>query len=641
VLDRCYIHGWAGTDLKRGVALNSSYTTISNCYISDWHHRSQDSQAIGGWNGPGNYTITNNYLEAAGENILFGGADASIPNLVPSNIVIRGNLVAKPLSWNPKDPSYAGVDYSVKNLFELKNASNVTVDRNIFENNWVDSQVGFGILLKVANQDGGNPWATCNNVQFTNNIVRHTANAVNILTSDANSLTLHDVTLRNNLFYDIGGTQWGGGGIGFQFVKGAQPSTNITLEHNTLLGKNSFITADAYPSGPTPLVTSGFVFRNNLVEHGTYGLKGSGTADGNATLAAYFPNAVCTGNVIIGGSSSAYPAGNFYPANDAAVGFLDAANGKYTLASNSAYRGKATDATDPGVNYPTVTSMIRINATTTNAATVNFRVTFSVPVSGVDPSDFAIVPTGINGASIASVSGSGTTWNIFVNTGTGDGTLGLNVVDDDTILDAGGAPLGGLLPGNGNFTGPLFTIDKTAPLLGITSPTAGAMLWGTTPTITGIAGIATGDGSTVDIRIYSGNTTSSQNQVQKMTSSVTAGTGAYSWTTATLPEGIYTAKVTQTDSAGNISTATVTFMVYATLPGDANHDGTVNFADFTILSNNYGGPGGTTSVGDFNFDGVVNFADYTILSNNYGKTATPSGTAAIAAKAITRKHRRA
>jgi hypothetical protein len=56
--------------------------------------------------------------------------------------------------------------------------------------------------------------------------------------------------------------------------------------------------------------------------------------------------------------------------------------------------------------------------------------------------------------------------------------------------------------------------------------------------------------------------------------------------------------------------------------GDINGDGTVNFADFVILSNNYGtasGQGG--GVGELNGDGTVNFGDFVILSNNYGATA--------------------
>jgi len=99
VIDRCYLHGDPGFGQRRGVALNSGDTQIVNSYFSDFKGVTQDTQAIAGWNGPGPYLIDNNYLEAAGENILFGGGDPSIPNLVPGRIVIRRNLVTKPLAW--------------------------------------------------------------------------------------------------------------------------------------------------------------------------------------------------------------------------------------------------------------------------------------------------------------------------------------------------------------------------------------------------------------------------------------------------------------------------------------------------------------------------------------------------------------
>ena len=99
VIDRCYIHGFDTQDVQRGVSLNSAESTISNSYISAIHGVGYDTQAIAGWNGPGPFHIINNYLEGAGENILFGGADPGIPNLVPSDIEIRRNYVFKPLSW--------------------------------------------------------------------------------------------------------------------------------------------------------------------------------------------------------------------------------------------------------------------------------------------------------------------------------------------------------------------------------------------------------------------------------------------------------------------------------------------------------------------------------------------------------------
>ncbi len=99
VIDRCYIHGDPLTGQKRGIALNSASTTIVGSYISDIKGSGMDTQAIGGWNGPGPYLIQNNYLEAAGENVMFGGADPKIPNLVPSDITLRLNHFIKPRSW--------------------------------------------------------------------------------------------------------------------------------------------------------------------------------------------------------------------------------------------------------------------------------------------------------------------------------------------------------------------------------------------------------------------------------------------------------------------------------------------------------------------------------------------------------------
>src|SRR5262249_12520519 len=64
-----------------------------------------DSQAIAGWNGTGPYLIQNNYLEAAGTAILFGGDDPKIPNVVPADITFRDNTVTRPLGW--RDPILA------------------------------------------------------------------------------------------------------------------------------------------------------------------------------------------------------------------------------------------------------------------------------------------------------------------------------------------------------------------------------------------------------------------------------------------------------------------------------------------------------------------------------------------------------
>src|SRR5437764_4406315 len=112
---------------------------------------------------------------------------------------------------------------------------------------------------------------------------------------------------------------------------------------------------------------------------------------------------------------------------------------------------------------PVVVSIAKADSDPTQATTVHWTATFSESVSGVDSSDFAL--NGISGASITSVTGSGATYNITANTGSNEGSLGLNLVDDDSIADSSANKLGGTGTGNGNFTGAAYTIDRTGPSL--------------------------------------------------------------------------------------------------------------------------------------------------------------------------------
>jgi len=118
---------------------------------------------------------------------------------------------------------------------------------------------------------------------------------------------------------------------------------------------------------------------------------------------------------------------------------------------------------------PSVISSVGTDTSPTSAANVHFRVTFSEAVMGVNTSvpfnDFSLTTTGITGASITSVSGSGTTYTVTVSTGFGNGTIRLNVIDGDSIQDASGNPLGGAGANNGNFmVGQTYTVNKIITL---------------------------------------------------------------------------------------------------------------------------------------------------------------------------------
>jgi CSLREA domain-containing protein len=101
---------------------------------------------------------------------------------------------------------------------------------------------------------------------------------------------------------------------------------------------------------------------------------------------------------------------------------------------------------------PMVQTITRADTNPTSAASVYFAVTFSEAVIGVDTSDFALAVTGVTGASITAVGGGAGAYTVTVNTGSDSGTIRLDVVDNDTIVDMALNPLGGAGAGNGSFT---------------------------------------------------------------------------------------------------------------------------------------------------------------------------------------------
>ena len=341
ILDRCYLHGDPQRGLRRAIALNSRSTAVIDSYISDCKEVGADSQALAGWGGPGPFKIVNNYLEGAGENLLFGGADPWIPNMVPADIEIRRNQFSKPRSWRIGDPTYARTPWTIKNLFELKNARRVLIEGNLFEYNWPHAQNGFAILFTVRNQDGAAPWSVVEDVTFQSNLVRHVGSGINILARDDihPSQQAKRIRIANNLFDDVGGT-WGGGRL-FQLLAG---SADIAIEHNTALQTENIMSADGNPHVR-------FAYRDNITPHGAYGIIGTGTGVGRPTIAAYFPGAIIAKNVIIGGNPAQYPANNFFPRSVDEVGFVDRARGDYRLARSSRYRRSGSDGTDPGVDF--------------------------------------------------------------------------------------------------------------------------------------------------------------------------------------------------------------------------------------------------------------------------------------------------
>ena len=358
IIDHCYIHGVGSSQVRRGVSLQGSYMAVIDSTISHIQHGSEP-QAVWGLNGPGPYRIANNFLEASGENVFFGGADVKVPNLIPSDIEIVHNLISKDLTWR-------GGPYTVKNLLELKNAQRVLIEGNIFENTW-EGQGGqyYAIVLTPRAQSGANPWNDVRDITIRDNIVRHAASGINILAhsySTGGTQITQRILIENNLFYDIG-TNWGNGATMIQLISSdGYQMTDVTIRHNTMMfstGGKFAISIDTGPlvDGYAPPVCNHFIYVDNIVKHGASGIFGRGTASGNATINKYLVDWTITKNAFLdGGSAANYPAGNFFYTT-AAVKFTNAAAGNYSLQSTSPLKAAGSDGQDVGTIWPVLSFM--------------------------------------------------------------------------------------------------------------------------------------------------------------------------------------------------------------------------------------------------------------------------------------------
>jgi len=349
VADRCWIHGTATDDSQQGVRFNSSYLALVDSFVSDIHYVNTDSQAVGGAGGTGPYKIVNNYLEGAGENVMFGGSRATT---TPADIEIRSNHFYKPLTWMPGSPTFAGITWAVKDLFELKNGQRILLEGNIFENMW-----GTPIVITPKNQSNVCPICIASDITFRFNIVRHSAVAMGIANarSDAGGLSrgAQFISIHDDLFDDIDRLKWSSGASSWMFYLGActacLPLHDIAMTHLTVISTNSSFLF----FGDTNRVNN-LAFTNNILQNGLYGAAGCGPS-GLDTLRTCAPGASFTGNLVVGGKADIYPENNAFPPAWSSVGFANFGNGDggdYRLQTASPYY----QATLPGADMGTLNS---------------------------------------------------------------------------------------------------------------------------------------------------------------------------------------------------------------------------------------------------------------------------------------------
>jgi hypothetical protein len=275
---------------------------------------------------------------------MFGGADPSIDGLVPADIVVKRNHFAKPLQW--RETPGAKATWTVKNLFELKNARRVLVDGNLLEYNWPAAQNGFAVLLTVRNQSGGAPWSVVEDVTFSNNVVRHVGAGVNILGSDDihPSRQTRRIAITNNLFADVGGR--------------GDPDGCFRCS-----------TDGRWPSATTPRSTPGSCCSAAITRptsasrsRTTWPCTTRPASPARAPAAAasldrYFPAASVRGNVLIGSDPSRYPSGNnFFPCRSTRPASWPASR-FVPAAAPMPVRAQGSDGLDVGADIEALTRM--------------------------------------------------------------------------------------------------------------------------------------------------------------------------------------------------------------------------------------------------------------------------------------------
>ncbi len=276
---------------------------------------------------------------------------------------------------------------------------------------------------------------------------------------------------------------------------------------------------------------------------------GSAVNEGTVTFTS-------NGTTILGGNSVVVSSGQ------ASVTTSFSTPGPYTI--QATFNGDANYSTSNGsltqqvnLHPTTIGSLTAVSSTTTNAATVQYTATFAASVTGLSTSNFSLSTTGgVSGASVSAISGSGTTYTVTVNTGSGDGTIQLNL-----------ANASGLSPGVSNlpFTGTTYTMDKTAPTVTISAPSVSSITSGTgSVSYTVTYGDANFSGSNLSVSNITLNTTGTANGIPLVSGSGTSYTVTVSGITGAGSLGISIAAGTASDMAGNLapaSAASTTFSV--------------------------------------------------------------------------------
>jgi hypothetical protein len=346
--DRCYIHAFDTQHVcLHGVLLWCLNVDVCNCYISGFNGQNGDAQGIQGI-GPGPYNIINNYVEASTENIFFGRGDnhpsgsnnGNRPGcgaIGTAQSLVAYNSVVKNEAWRITSSQYKAAlssgYYYAKNLIEVKNGKNITIDHNYLENSFDGyDQRGTAFAHNIINYGG---WEGAENIVWSNNVVNRSCCGIYIAWTFeggntfpiTNAITIKNIKFQNNLFIGYSDSRQFGNFYQPPSVSarntplslallGTTPIQGLIVDHNTFVpaatqavgsGEGYHGICSAWQSGTSASSTNGitgFQFTNNIVpeqngfDWAPNGFQGSANPQDITNWKILAPSPVMGGNAV-------------------------------------------------------------------------------------------------------------------------------------------------------------------------------------------------------------------------------------------------------------------------------------------------------------------------------------------------------
>lgn len=260
---------------KRALEINSSATQIIDCEFLDVWDKSSSNSDSHPWailNTPGGIIIQGGRHSGGSELGLIGGDFMKIPNVRPTDIIIRDLLLFRPLNWFTD-----GIDRKYKCGLELKTGDNVLIQRVTIDGNMKSAQPD-AFALQLTPRSGG----AITNVLVEDLTVNNSPSFCGITSFDnvnipANPIRTTGIVMRSCKI-TLDKTTYKGAGRVFllqgDIIKGGIGTLDISEFDVTNPGGNAFIYSDAAKIDSTTVKNS----RSNI---GTYGISLGGNHWGN------------------------------------------------------------------------------------------------------------------------------------------------------------------------------------------------------------------------------------------------------------------------------------------------------------------------------------------------------------------------